>query len=300
MHRSHRLHFSVKLRGNRPDKFFAASGIPAGSPLFDVRLSTDFFSQSPDSRFQEGDLYTSPWAEVGYYLKHVGQAGTTPLFALFRSQRVVVPNNRDLNWPKTVVTPPPPPVIPVPFSAPNLIAHQEISWAPFPLFQFFPPYQSLYFTNPSDLAGSETIRPIRASLQRYPDSVLNPPPGGILSERGESLLLTDVISFNVRVLKLRPGTGQVEPDFTDLDWWTIVDNPQTRPHVRANPRIFDTNPYHQMAMLDQPSPAQFSTTATNNAVPIIKGYVIKAIQITIRVWDEKTKQARQVTIIQDM
>src|SRR5262249_48854638 len=74
-----------------------------------------------------------------------------------------------------------------------------------------------------------------------------------------ALVLSNVISFNVRVLKAYPD-GTAEPDFLDLDATT--------------PAAFDTS---------------------NNP-----GYRITALQITIRVWDLKTSQARQITIIQDM
>src|SRR5579871_2252639 len=100
----HRLHFSVKLRGNQQDKFFNTV-LPPNSPLNSV--GTVFFNQPADGRFQDisanNNVYSSPWAEVAYFLvpdPAGATAGTsTELFSLYRAQLLVVPDNRLLNWP---------------------------------------------------------------------------------------------------------------------------------------------------------------------------------------------------------
>jgi hypothetical protein len=82
---------------------------------------------------------------------------------------------------------------------------------------------------------------------------------------GDDLLLTNVVSFTVRVLP----AGQY--DFVDL---------QGLPGTSATaPFVYDTG---------------LIGSASGPA------YRISALEITIRVWDVKTQQTRQLTIIQDM
>ena len=41
-------------------------------------------------------------------------------------------------------------------------------------------------------------------------------------------------------------------------------------------------------------------TAQINTAGYANNYGLKAVQVTIRVWDPKTRQTRQVTLVQDM
>lgn len=244
---THFLQFTVKSRGNQPDKFFSAS-VPRDSPLLDPSVATNFFNQAPDGRFQEGDVYRSPWAEVSYSLVDSGiTIGSAPtslhLGTLYRSQLVVVPDNRALNWfgPRipSVRTPRGPEVPPD-----YLGLSCKVDNAPHRDY--------LYFTSPNDLATGLSI------LTATPD----------LTQA--TILLPDVLSFSVRVLKYRISTQSLDPpDFTDLGDVS-----------RGDLRDFTTND-------------SANRTARVN-------YVIKALEITIRVWDLKTEQVRQITIIQDM
>jgi hypothetical protein len=84
--------------------------------------------------------------------------------------------------------------------------------------------------------------------------------------------MTNVVSFHVRVLQSSaPVNGQrtYGADFVE------VGNPAAR---AAN---FDT---------------AVSTTAGNAGTT----FFVSAIAVSLRVWDQKTRQTRQITVVQDM
>jgi hypothetical protein len=80
-----------------------------------------------------------------------------------------------------------------------------------------------------------------------------------------TLVVTDVVSFDVRILPDSPGYNTDIGDIVPVPGWPV--------------HVYDT------ALPFSPS-----------APP----YPIKAVQITLRVWDMKTQQTRQITMIQDM
>jgi prepilin-type N-terminal cleavage/methylation domain-containing protein len=161
------LHFTVKLRGNEPQSFFAAK-MPPGSPL--QTQGTTFVGLPADARFQEANTstYQSQWAEVYYYLKPTGaRAGSTPLFALYRGQYLAVADNSALRG-KIADTPD------------NRKAYAEFSISP-----DLRRRGMLHFNTPMDLAGDidNGVSPVRSPLQ-------DPTKQG-------TLLLTDVLSFEI-------------------------------------------------------------------------------------------------------
>jgi prepilin-type N-terminal cleavage/methylation domain-containing protein len=93
----HMLHFTVKKRGNGPGDYFGAQ-VPGNSPL--LAFNPNYFGQPPGARYQDvPNRVTSQWAEVAYFLRPNGaSANGIPLFALYRRQLLVLPNNLDLNW----------------------------------------------------------------------------------------------------------------------------------------------------------------------------------------------------------
>jgi prepilin-type N-terminal cleavage/methylation domain-containing protein len=288
----HFLHFSVKLRGNAKDRVFSANlplnwkNPPPPVQQFPVAYSSPLIWPPPpagpaaktsffglDQAFQEWNAspaqdtfwpYHSPWAEVAYVLDPApaGSAGTTPLYTLRRYERVVAPDTRSLNWPPAVD------FTKAPLSSFNqqqkvavVQGYGEVCATP--ILSGNSP-TSIYFFCPSDLAGN-------TGAQLQPQRSLSPPnpqPGGA------SVLLTDVISFDVRVLKyVLPSAaypaGVLAAEFDDVTNGTgTFDTYQ--PYM--NP------PFSQKNLM----------------------YSIKALQVSIRIWDEKNQQARQVTIIQDM
>ncbi len=242
------------------------------------------------------------WAEVGYFLVPTGDdANGTPLFSLNRRVRVLVP-------------PPGDPAQPDPLD-PNLST--SLNWVgatvanpgnrvPSNLYPFYsdvscqpdtanPPF--LYFNRPQDLSGAGStpqVAPVRGffpTVGALPsptgtlaNTIISPQPlGGVpgatvqesLPEsRGDDILLSDVISFTVRVLPQQAPLGTAfAPQF------------QTLPvSLAPTSSIFDTN---------------ISVVGVGPAFTP-PPYRIRALEITIRIWDVKSQQSRQVSVIQDM
>jgi type II secretory pathway pseudopilin PulG len=232
----HVLHLSVKLRGNGRGDFFSAN-VPGSAVL---TASTNFFNQPPDARYQDTPgTFNSPWAEVAYFLIPNGaSAGTgTPLFTLYRSQFAVVPDNSALtSVPSTALNQ-------------NYEMSCETSGA------------SLHFNTPGDLANPIT-RAYTAPTAGSGRGNFDPATPG---NWGAAALLTDVISFDVRLLEVNPSgtTGSYFVDPLSFD--------------TANPKA--TNP---------------------NSTQGPPSFTVKAVQISLRVWNQKTLQARQLTLVQDL
>jgi hypothetical protein len=104
------------------------------------------------------------------------------------------------------------------------------------------------------------------------------------SLQGADLMLSDVISFEVKVL------GSVASDYSDIP---IGNNTVFQ---KAGIGVFDTWSNQSDSTYDYSS----SMSGTSSAVAVPLQLNIVALKITIRIWDAKTQQARQITIIQDM
>ena len=88
--------------------------------------------------------------------------------------------------------------------------------------------------------------------------------------RAANLLLTDVISFDVDVLRSDSPNAEFEDVIAQFD--TADPRPRARQTpVRARPVVAD-----------------------DTIAPAI------ALRVRLRVWDQKTRQTRQVTLIQDL
>ncbi len=296
----HVLAMTVKARGNRPEDFFSANlpynPFPQGTPLYPLTspffkilpdgvtqhpfyASTTFFDQSADSRYQDilpppgvpatiatpTGRYSSQWAEIGYFLVPNGTtANGTRLFALYRCQFVVVPDNSKLNVPPpNPANPPLPPSPPIPLSQPGNLA---ASWANdgYADMSCQPVNGNLYyyFNNPSDLANGIMTRAFVAATSGLRGN-FDPTNSQVWSA---TLVVTDVVSFDVRILPDLPGYNTDFGDVLPVQGWPQV--------------VYDT-------ALPIPSTAPFP-------------YPIKAVEITLRVWDMRTQQTRQITMIQDM
>jgi hypothetical protein len=341
----HILHMSVKQRGNRQENFFTAH-LPAASPFFPFLAAgvpnpsyapTTFFDQAIDGRYQ--DLvptsdpapYKTQWAEVAYFLVPNGAtAEGTTLYALYRCELKVVPDNRYINGQAYTPTSPG-----IPFS--SWAAYNELSCQQKFNSTVGAPYY--YFNNTSDLAtlaqgslpaaitgpGLQTTAVnansgvnlnIQAGSVLIVDSgpqaemvvVAGPPSappttagttttfsanfnlthaagapvfvvnrGFMAAQAGlrgafntsspdawsATLLATDVVSFDVKILPNLPGFSSDFSDVVPVPGWPFG--------------TYDT------------------------ALPVSSAaYSIRAVQITLRVCDLKTRQTRQVSIIQDM
>ncbi|MCI0456980.1 MAG: prepilin-type N-terminal cleavage/methylation domain-containing protein [Gemmataceae bacterium] len=239
---THVLHLTVKRRGNRREDFFPAV-VPASSPL--LTAQTNFFDQPNDARVQDtANTFHSQWAEVAYFPVKTGttvepnnpsSVAGTPLYALYRTQLAVVPDTSRINPPGTLARP-----------AAEFGAYSKVSCRVPPA----PNNTNIVFNNPSDLTDPAN----RAFNPTAPDG------------RGATLLLSNVVSFHVRVLRFFPTgvTGTLDTDFQDTAFESKND---------------DTNP-----------------AATGRDRP----FFIRAVAVTLRVFDQKTQQTRQITIVQDM
>lgn len=261
---NHKLHFAIKLRGSLRDSFLSTQ-VPVGSPLTNPLVRTTFTNALPDSRYQDsGHVYNSQWAEVAYFLVPNGAAaGGTPLYALYRRERLVCPNTHDINWVSDSAK-----GTPVPYNAANIIGYAGMSCGQNPKATNF-----MYFNDPTDLTVPERRFGTRATP--LSPSVFQSSRGLDGSPSGDDLLLTDVVSFTVQVLSpdlgLRSGFttfwgGAAGTTFVPFDTWSTV----------------------------QDDTVNYSSTQPPRPISI------SALQIIVRIYDSKSQQTRQVTIIQDM
>jgi len=280
---SHVMHMTVKLKGNRRENSFAARCSPV--PLYTV--PTTFFgppNQNGDNRYQEAPAnnqisYTSQWAEVCYFLvpqedstsgaKQQTVASPTgpavPLYTLQRIVRVLIPHNGDL------------------------LNQVQL---PFGNRQFYPEFSTrdatyLYFNTPSDV-----VDPAKRCVQFNTDPKDSDPwasaglPTGVqYSGQGyqgveNTMVLSDVVSFTVQVVPLPQVPSSSVPFAYPVGVTPPAgDNFMDIPGA-ALPYVFDSS---------QPPPQGWPSAGG-----------LLAIQINMRIWDFRTMQTRQVTIIQDM
>ncbi|MFO0878761.1 MAG: prepilin-type N-terminal cleavage/methylation domain-containing protein [Gemmataceae bacterium] len=298
--RDHGMHFTVRLRGGQRSDYFRAT-VPAGSPLLSL--------PQPDSRYQDGtNEYTSSWAEVAVFLRPVPGGEDTedpnatsgsplPLNTLYLRQRLLVPSRDDVDS-----------IGAVPSGQAN--QYLEVSQ--------FADGTNLAFNTPADI----TMPARRFGNSTPPSLALNVAPLNYPRLQDESttlsgsdVLLTDVISMEIRVLLGSEGYVGAEENFIHLfdgqiDKYRMMftGNPpgQTaNSEIPNTARVFDTWSqlkddkwdYSTWARVDQRS---------GQAIPMFSNVVgtkpirIRAIQIALRIWDNKTKQTRQVSLIQDM
>jgi prepilin-type N-terminal cleavage/methylation domain-containing protein len=262
--------------------------------------------------------YTSQWAEIAYFLRANGaNANGTTLYSLYRRQRLAFPgdNTRINTHTPTPYSPTPDPPYTTPVghltASTTCLAYTDISCMPNPLGG-----GTIYFNNPEDLTVPQrrfnmdqildggvphpADQPVPSPALSNYYSILSDPVliGGVKTYiyaplAGSDILLTDVISFDVQVYY---QNQPVPNDFNDLPAST------TNPLFAGSGApgsygwCFDTwSSNNDVAF---PNYKNWQTTGNSYSVP--NQLVIQAIRITIRVWDRKTQQTRQVTIIQDM
>jgi hypothetical protein len=280
-------------------------------------------------------VYRSQWAEVAWFLKPNGAvAGTTPLFALYRRQVLAVPDNMSLNWnPNPTYSPAnPPPHWPGPLSAASTTGYDEISYKTdaTPSFYFNTANDltqpARRFGMASQTTGSgpppvysstlpstvlTTTDAAYGGLPLQPDGTYPISPNGYVFS---DVVVTDVVSFDVRVL----GSGT--KDFADLA--SVPANSIVNPAfsnvyingVAQQVYVYDTWSSTKDGSYDYSNwnlsyPATGPTTGTNTSVPLRRLFnpttgnyatsdvQIQAIQVSIRIWDFKTGQARQATVV---
>jgi prepilin-type N-terminal cleavage/methylation domain-containing protein len=255
----------------------------------------------PYNSTQSGTLI-SQWAEVGWFLTPEldsagnpiltsGAGGLTqiPMFTLRRRFRVLVPddpttltstlNSNANNFANRVQVTPivPPAVNPI-----NLwgARYCEVSCAP-----DVPGGQSgyIYFNTPSDLLNTQrqvmpqTLVPYGGTVTQFDNTVMLPvATEGLTGWVGDDIVLSDVISFNVRILGSNFSTNGTGAALSTTDF---IDVPTANALFNVNSASYNTGSFSSLSL---------------------PTYTINALEITIRVWDLKTSRSRQITFVVDM
>jgi prepilin-type N-terminal cleavage/methylation domain-containing protein len=263
----HKLALTVKLRGNNRLDFFSAK---ISDPDPNATLVKFGF---PDARYQQAGIFSSQWAEVAYFLwrdpSNPITANATPLYNLYRRQRLAVPyDNADPNWGNPAVD----------IGRASFYSQISVSYG-----GLANPDNAgkLYFNSPADL----TIPERRFGMTSTPGSFGLPVKylpvslNGKLT--GDDLLLTNVVSFDIQVLPARNA-----PDFVDLK------------DLTPGAFIFDTWSTIKDDVYDYANTPVPATYYKYNGVAG-QGNLF-AIRVTMRVWDPRTEQTRQISVIQDL
>jgi len=318
------LHFTSRLEGNSPERFFYGK-VRTGS------LTTDLDSaglMSGSTRYDSAGngMYTSQAAEMLYHLGGDGSqfvpGVTTPggpvlTFNLYRQAWLLVPNRfsdgsnitGDASYTGN----------PALYAVENDVSAVNSAG-------------TFYFNSMADV--QHRIRRVGAGAVRSPKLLSN-----LTDVDGSDILLTNVISFDVKVFdpfayKIPVGgganSGPVSGRGAYVDIGDTFDNvtdvstgllANTRPTAAAAAGDFLTPVYGATLNTSPAIPAggynlldtgtfdtgtsRFEgapggTTLTPTQSPATHQFPFTSIQITIRVFEPKSKQTRQITIIQDM
>ena len=306
----HRLAFTSRLSGKNPEDFYV-TGFEQYNPISDYSSLVSLFNSggtlqaSKNSQrydFNPGVLH-SQWAEISYFTRTNNRnANGTPLMDLYRQQRAILPSN---------------------FEANGLAISDTMSTPPYPANTSKMPYYEnfscksnagkIYFNSPSDLTMPN---------YRMLSGVLN------TLYANSDLLITDVISFDVRILpdsslndfslisslpynfyRYNQKLNTQTPPCI-FDTWTTGNDGTQYDIGNFNtgvwqPTAWDSNKTNYPPMGTDVNPATLipiwnhnrSGMAGNIFTPS-KGLRINAIQVSIRIWDEKSQKAREFKIIQ--
>lgn len=292
------LHFAAKLVPDRKDALRRDQLFTTAVPASTAGNSfIDLVEGPPD--FRQPGVLNSPWAEIAWFLAPTGETaggGIAPLFALYRRQRIMIAPRRD-SFLVTPATANPPGggvqwtglgqysgVAVEPDPTQNLllwitegsVAEQPYVGRAVGRSMNFQPTQGgvpvalqamgQWFSNPIPVGTQAPQNGFPTGVQAEPATLL-----------GDDLITTDLLSLEIKVL--RPG----DSDFRDLS-----DPAFLIPNGKNPPIPAYTDPLTGMA-------GTYDTATTR------PGWLsLRAIKITLRVWDFKTNQARQITVIQDL
>jgi prepilin-type N-terminal cleavage/methylation domain-containing protein len=293
--------------------------------------------------FTRQDPITQQWSEVAYFLQPNGaSAGGTTLFALYRRENAVsgqlaqdgsqndwsVPYNRygmlytdwnNARGPQNsfatgsnpVVTVAPNPIVGAPAARVSYIPNDPngVGWG-------LPNWNQAW----QSVIGQPTGPNMMVDPSGYWQSKVAPTYKPTYLSGGDDILLTNVISFEVRVsVRTLPPDQQPTPyEFLDLYTATqrcVSDNQKADPRWGsqnlngqfyntaktgpAGPAVFDTwcnwqRKTSPTAVQQQQAKQNIDSTIFNAPLPV----QVVAVQMTIRVWDDRTQQAKQISVIQ--
>jgi prepilin-type N-terminal cleavage/methylation domain-containing protein len=321
----HVLKFTVRLPDAPAAELFCAEA-PAAVP------NTFAAVIAGNSAFNTGQpVFYSQWAEVHYFLTPNPNNETTPaglpLYSLRRRVRLLAPQSVDLIVPRDVATPPPqnPPVPPLWQRYPDL-ALQRPGPNGYPPALPSPPYP----------ANHVIVRFFGPDEVSFPGNRL--PYGEIVQKNGlptgDDILVTNVASFEVKAAWVRnadfnnrdapppvPGifglygsSPDSSPMFNPLNGATVNSD---APFDELPRSVLNTGQYVGQRVFDTWYRGVASDAIDWDRRNVLVGgsglgYLtpdqrqpplrinVRALQIKIRVWDERAEQARQVTLIQEM
>jgi type II secretory pathway pseudopilin PulG len=261
------LHFTVRLAGNRAEGFFYGRTTAGGR--FDN-------GGLPASRYDSAGngVYTSQWAEVVYFLQPDPQGlttGTLPLFHLYRRQLLLVPEFYVTGNSYSPPTGTRDAEDVTPITAANLqtfVQDNDLSYFQTSATTFLP-------NSPASVQFRE--RRFGGFAGTYATLQAQAP-----SRAGADLLLTNVISFDVKVW------DPVAFDFMDVGTGGGAFGATNN---AALGNVYDTWSQRCNGTWNYADPAAYPR-------PFL--FPVRAVQIKIRIWDARTQQAREMTIVQDM
>jgi hypothetical protein len=239
-------------------------------------------------------LFTTTWAEVTYFVRPNGDfAGNQPLYTLYRRQTLLT---QDLPESVSYASGPSPRPLEVPAS-PNDRNYLEVSaWRKTSGTQLFNSQAMVtapcrrYGVNPNSQAGV-----YNSPIQTMTDQV------GISDPLAATdLMMTNVTGFTVRALWEVPATGGAlapKLDFNpDYPFDTLPASPSNPSFGRDG--VFDTWSQRVPPSGGLDDYSNWKTPGSAKSIPL--QIRIRAVQIELRIWDQKSEQTRQITIIQDL
>jgi len=311
---NHALTFTSKLPGKNPTEFYTAEYPTTHKARMNAiyNYPNSNFATNPAYMMVQNarrfdfisDIIHCKWAELAYFIKPNGSVvakdsaaiplrADLPLHDLYRQQRVILPDVFDMN--KAGI----PNVPGVPF---NLFSHYVDSTT-----------NKVVFNQPADVTAPwKRFGNRGAAPSALPNFKAFADPTGLNDVGNNSdLLLTNVISFDVRIINdsnldflhlYESGSGALvgytnyNAPYADTFNSKVVFDTWTMERSQDPTKNYD---------LGDLSTSKWQPTAfggvSNYKVPFWNGATgikINAIQITIRVWDDKSSQARDFVLIQ--
>ena len=320
---NHMLAFTVKLPGKSPNEFFESSSLGGafGNTFFNVTGTPAAMTDSNTRRFEkDSSLIHSEWAEVAYFLgPHTvnpdgytdGKAGPAlPYYNLYRQQRLVLPSYNTAG-------------VTLPTPADNAATRDTYSELSFHRYERSSSGATiLKFNSPSDL----TVPWKRMGNRNY-NQLGNPAGPSLFLEFSNAsarvntdIIATNVISFDVKLLtddrydyetlftifgQAAYGANLAVNNYSPsavFDTWTTDQGGPAYPFAAVPPNNL---PIYDLGTFQNSKWAPSANLANPSYIPVWNrakntGLNIKAVQISLRVWDQKSNTAKMFVIVQKL